>query len=49
VTQTTVAGRLSGATSGRLNVTWNDWDRHAKARVRGRVDGVRVDVSIDAP
>jgi len=41
--------RLSGAMSGRLSVTWNDWDRHAKARVRGRVAGRRVDVSIDAP
>jgi pimeloyl-ACP methyl ester carboxylesterase len=41
--------RLSGATPGRLNLTWNDWDRHARARVRGRVAGVRVDVSIAAP
>jgi hypothetical protein len=41
--------RLSGATSGRLNLTWNDWDRHAESRVRGRVAGVRVDVSIGAP
>jgi hypothetical protein len=41
--------RLSGATSGRLNIAWNDSDRHATAGVRGRVDGVRVDVAIDAP
>ncbi len=41
--------RLSGASSGRLQLEWNDWDRHAEARVRGRVAGRPVDVTIAAP
>ena len=38
-----------GPPSGRLRLEWNDWDRHAEARVRGRVAGSPVDVTIAAP
>ncbi len=41
--------RLSGAATGRLTMTWNDWDRHAEAHVRGRVNGGDVDWTIPAP
>jgi pimeloyl-ACP methyl ester carboxylesterase len=41
--------RLSGAATGRLTLTWNDWDRHARARVDGRVGGTEVHASVPAP
>jgi hypothetical protein len=41
--------RLSGAATGRLTLTWIDWDRHARAFVSGRVRGMAVDASVPAP
>jgi hypothetical protein len=40
---------LSGAATGRLTLTWNDWDRHARARVDGRVGGTEVHASVPSP
>jgi hypothetical protein len=41
--------RLFGAATVRLTLTWNDWDRHARARVDGRVGGTEVHASVPAP
>jgi hypothetical protein len=49
---TGVAGatlRLSGATTGRLTLEWNDWDRHARARMTGHLAGTAVSASVPAP
>jgi pimeloyl-ACP methyl ester carboxylesterase len=41
--------RGSGATPGHLTLRWNDWDRLAKARVTGVLDGRQINVTIPAP
>ncbi len=40
---------LRDAASGRLTLTWNDYDTHAVASVTGTVDGVPVDLTLPAP
>jgi TAP-like protein len=41
--------RGGGVKTGRLTVTWNDWDQLAKAQAVGRVEGRPVNVSFLAP
>ncbi len=41
--------RFTGAASGRLTVTWNDYDSPAEATVTGTVDGEAVDLTLPAP
>jgi pimeloyl-ACP methyl ester carboxylesterase len=38
-----------GASSGRLKIRWNDWERLAEARVKGVLRGRVIDVTIPAP
>ncbi len=41
--------RFTGAASGRLSVSWNDYDSYAEATVSGTVDGEAVDLTLPAP
>ena len=47
--EVTATIRLSGATGGSLEATWNDWQPHAEAHVTGRTAGRAVDVVMPAP
>ena len=40
---------FSGAATGRLTLTWNDYDHHAVATVTGNVDGEAVSLTMPAP
>jgi len=41
--------RFTGVATGRLVITWNDYDHHAVATVTGTVDGEAVNLTMPAP
>ncbi len=45
----TASVTLIGAHSGRLTMSWNDWDTHATATVAGTIGGRPVSLTLPAP
>jgi hypothetical protein len=41
--------RFDGASTGRLSISWNDYDDHAVATATGTVEGEAVDLTLPAP